>query len=149
MMLSATEVFSGDSRKSMAALQMAHQCLKRIRIVGRSPCIRLDKLSDEDEGLDSLCPNWGYAYLTKAEGIHVRVPTHAASAKISAEEEVFVPVGVEGSEILGAIPIYARNVDGSKRNPSIINFAKNWAYFKKLTVNGLHTQDGKGATNGI
>merc|ERR1719329_275268 len=114
------------------------------------PCIRLDKISDQDYGLENLCPNWGYAYLIKAEGIHVRVARHAAFGKdYSGEEEVFVPVGVEGSEILGAIPVYARKADGSKRTPAIVNFGRNWEYFKKMPVSKLHTQDGKAATSGI
>jgi len=117
----------------------------------KKPCIRLDKLSDYKEfGPEQLCPNWGYAYLVKAEGIHVRVSVHDALGKdYSGEEEVFVPIGVDGSEILGAIPIYARNADGRKRTPAIMDFRKNWNYFKKMTVDPAHTKDGKGASTAI
>lgn len=116
----------------------------------QKPCIQLDRLSDAGEGLDQLCPNWGYAYLVKAEGVHVRVSTqHAVGKDYSAEEEVFVPIGVNGSEILGAIPIYARNADGRKRTPAIINFQRNWDFFQTMKVNGLHTKDGKDASSGI
>eukprot|EP00931_Biecheleriopsis_adriatica_P056843 TRINITY_DN33712_c0_g1_i1.p1 TRINITY_DN33712_c0_g1~~TRINITY_DN33712_c0_g1_i1.p1 ORF type:complete len:364 (+),score=78.53 TRINITY_DN33712_c0_g1_i1:70-1161(+) len=116
----------------------------------QKPCVRLDKLSDPDEGLDELCPNWGYAYLVKAEGIHVRVSTHDAVGKdYSAEEEVFVPIGVKGSQILGAIPIYARSANGMTRTPALINFQQNWKVFKSMHVSGLHTKDGKDASSGI
>jgi len=116
----------------------------------QKPCIQLDKLSDPVEGLDQLCPNWGYAYLVKAEGVHVRVSAqHAVGKDYSAEEEVFVPIGVNGSEILGAIPIYARNADGRKRTPAIVNFQRNWKFFKTMRVSGLHTKDGKDASSGI
>jgi len=116
----------------------------------QKPCIQLDRLSDPDEGLDQLCPNWGYAYLVKAEGVHVRVSTqHAVGKDYSAEEEVFVPIGVNGSEILGAIPIYARNANGMKRSPAMVNFQQNWDFFKTMQVNGLHTKDGKDASSGI
>lgn len=114
------------------------------------PCIRLDKLSDPNEGMSQLCPNWGYAYLVKAEGIHVRVPAHAAAGKdYSEEEEVFVPIGAKGNEILGAIPLYARNENGSKRNPGIINFRDQWQHFKKMKVNKAHTKNGKAAMSAI
>jgi len=116
----------------------------------QKPCIQLDRLSDPDEGLDQLCPNWGYAYLVKAEGVHVRVSTqHAVGKDYSAEEEVFVPIGVNGSEILGAIPIYARNANGRKRTPAMVNFQRNWEFFKTMHVSGLHTKDGKDASSGI
>lgn len=118
----------------------------------QKPCVRLDKLSDYSEfGLTDLCPNWGYAYLVKAEGIHVRLDAQDAAGKdYSGEQEVFVPIGVEGSEILGAIPIYARNADGRKRNPPIVNFHRQWDWFKKkMTVNPIHTKDGKSASSGI
>jgi len=116
----------------------------------KKPCVQLDRLSDPDEGLDQLCPNWGYAYLVKAEGVHVRVSTqHAIGKDYSAEEEVFVPIGVNGSEILGAIPIYARNANGMKRTPAMVNFQQNWEFFKTMKVNGLHTKDGKDASSGI
>jgi len=114
------------------------------------PCIRADKLTDYDEGLDDLCPNWGYAYLLRVEGIHARVSISSAVGKdYAAEEEVFVPIGIEPEEIIGAIPIYVRKEDGSKRNPGLINFQTNWNVFKALQIPGAHTLDGAGSSVGI
>lgn len=116
------------------------------------PCIRLDKMSDPAYPQD-LCPNWGYAYLLRVEGVHVRVSRSDALGKdYSSEEEVFVPMAIEPSEVLGAIPIYARKSDGSKKNPGIINFAAHWngPYgFDKMAVAGVHTKSGDGAESGI
>mmetsp|Transcript_68626 Transcript_68626/g.146942 ORF Transcript_68626/g.146942 Transcript_68626/m.146942 type:complete len:342 (+) Transcript_68626:105-1130(+) len=114
------------------------------------PCIRIDKLADPDEGVENLCPNWGYAYLVRSEGVHVRVSTSDALGKdYSAEEEVFVPYGVEPKDILGAIPIYTRKPDGYIKNPGLTRFSENWKLFSKVTVPGFHTKDGKGTESGI
>jgi len=120
-------------------------------------CIRVDKLSDPDFGIENLCPNWGYAYVVKAEGIHVRVHADNAYGKdYSAEEEVFVPIGVKPEEVVGAIPIYARKSYDKYRvkNPGMINFKTNWDgpwgwKGGKMTVPAVHTKDGKGSTTAI
>jgi len=121
------------------------------------PCLRVDKLNDPDFGLENLCPSWGYAYVVKAEGVHVRVHARDAFGKdYSAEEEVYIPMGVEPEEVLGAIPIYGRKAYDKYyiKNPGLINFEKNWNgpwgwKSGKMPVPAVHTKDGKGSDNAI
>jgi len=121
------------------------------------PCLRADKLTDTYFGLEDLCPNWGYAYVVKAEGVHVRVRARDAYGKdYSAEEEVYVPMGVEPDEVLGAIPIYGRKAYDKylMKNPGLTNFEQNWNgpygwKGGKMAVPAVHTKDGKGSDNAI
>jgi len=117
------------------------------------PCLRVDKMGDEDYGLGNLCPNWGYAYLVKASGVHVRVTRASSLGKdYDGEEEVFVPIRILPEEILGAIPIYARKPDGSRKNPGLTGFAEHWKGnfgYGKMTVAGVHAKGGKAVKSGI
>lgn len=132
------------------------RCWKKGDCWGKQ-CIRADKLSDPKEGLEDLCPNWGYAYVVKAQGIHARVAARDAFGKdYSSEEEVYVPIGVKGEEVLGAIPIYGRKAYDNylMKNPGLTNFEANWNgpwgwKSGKMAVPAVHTKDGKGNNNAI
>jgi len=158
--LFAKDVDNGCIQKIMNSFQRKYGCpgnnsalWKKDQGCYNAPCLRVDKMGDEDEGLEDLCPNWGYAYLVKVEGVHVRISDRKALGKnYNAEEEVFVPMEIKPEEILGAIPIYARKSDGSKRSTGLLGFSDTWdgkSGHKAITVPGVHTRSGQTVKNGI
>lgn len=108
-------------------------------------------------GLENLCPNWGYAYVVRAEGIHISTDSY------NAEEEVFVPIGVKPEEVLGAIPIYARTSYDNYRvfrphglGPDMTSKDINESWDGPFgwkgglrTVPAVHTKDGKDSATAI